>query len=1726
METPKRAMGIGNRKRAAALALAVAMMLSMAPAGEAGDGDAAAGEAPGSGSAYGTMADGEAGYIQVTKKMLEMAGEEPADNKFRLFDEYAGMTGYPPDGSAGNIAKPSVDPAATSNDNVWRTPGASFYADGNNAASLKFGESSEYFIEKVWIFDGPAYCPSTYTLDGSAPYEAQGGAIEVYAADGALLGSYAAQNANAWALIDLASPESPQGYRASGLRFVKTSGSEPGTDSMYSWASEQYGVFSKIYYCDVAIAEVLLYGTKAEGSGEDYADDDPWRLEDHKAPEGTPVTGGQGLSFRDFVGTNSFFTENQATYEPLGTLREYHNWGWTEWTAGDQADGNGQKDSSAASMSPQATFINSWGSFDGYYKSLFDKGITAAICMQGGAIGASSRPSYQDPGGESTKPSSYLAHAQSMFQLAARYGGNKDIDPGLVRVAAGTAKQIGLGYVEYFENYNEPNLGAFSGAQFAAMTSADYDGHMGTMGPGVGVKQADPGAKLVLGGLAGIIYDTPYSGRDWTCLQFVSDMMKWFDANRTEEQWMAAHGGSLEGYAKYPFDVLNGHYYCPDGNAASGLSPEADHLYERIGDFVRFRDEYFPDKEIWLSEFGWDSAQGSPQSATVSATVNAGLTGPEVQGRWLVREYLLLAAAGIDRAQQFMMPDTSGNPDNPGRFATCGMVYGTQGSVDFKPSWYYVNTMSGALGGAALDRVEVVEDGGHAQSGGGAGDVETSGPWVLKFEYEDSSDIAYALWLPTSLGDQGGANAQGYELELPEGMESATLVALRDKAKWGARSDATGMIEGGKLRVEISEKPVFVIFSEDEYSNPFERSFEPKPSVEEYTFLFDNDFEGADADGDGVYGSAYSTYGADAAAVEDRNADGTQGKVLKMAGATASPEFRIPASAIGSFEYDTWYYVDYKIMAEDSNSAPKLALLDSWTPIYSNSGGGNRFKPQWSGDGDRATLDPGEWHQIKAKIRIDSATNYVSYEIFYDGRQLGAATMNADGARNYLPLGGLMLQMIADPGTGRSTYYYDDVWVYTPIPRDEILDGSFDGLDAGKTFASGDCGFSLPSDGSYTQTAAIVQPEPSDAFYLGEADRLLKVSQDLYFLNTASPAALGEIRAGQPYVFEFSFFATSAGTSPTLQLLYNGWMRHAVANTDWNGGMEVRTTGLDERGPSAFIKPEAGKWHRVAVRYEFESATKLAYSFYYDDMDEPVASLRLDSSVGDRSKPNSADDPTRQMEFISDTLSGTMGFLAGVTQKGASEGYAVYFNDVLLYRGDAVKEWPAKYAGGGEDPEDPDDPDDPEQPADKRLLASLLDNAAAIEADVFDEASRGAYLAALAAAAAALEDQDAAQATVDLAAAALGEAIGGLALPDGSDSALEELIGLLIEAAGLDGGLYTDGTWAALRSAVAEAWEYVAENYGGTGAPGAAGAAYGTAGVAGVAGAAGAAAIAADGDGQPLEALADVPPKILELIDALRRALRGLERKPADGGAAAPKKMGGGVYAESADVSLIAEDIQAGAAPELKFEVRGSDLEDVGMISLRLSARLADLDPASAAEGGAVSFELPPGLIGKAVILVNPGGDENPVPPIGEGYETYSVIIYANPGTTLDISGAVLEVAVKAAAGAGAEAKIVSLLLSHLDISYWDGGEPFGADASISPAVASVALRVASKYDINLDGLVTLVDVDYVRHYLGMGASSPEWASPLVARCDINRDGEVDIADLTLAIAKYESLVP
>ncbi|MGV3617281.1 MAG: hypothetical protein ACO1SV_18290 [Fimbriimonas sp.] len=460
----------------------------------------------------------------------------------------------------------------------------------------------------------------------------------------------------------------------------------------------------------------------------------------------------------ELVGVNAFIDDPIDTIAaPSGIVREYHPWGW------DQENGDRRR-----RFQPSAAAGgNSWF-FDDYYAKLKAKGVVVAPVVwqspEGVVVPTTKSREAKPivPSADSEDPASYRLHANHLFQYAARYGSRK-VDDRLLDLAPGQPRRSGLNLLRYLENWNEPDKGwegregRFNPYELAAMSSADYDGHLGKMGRTVGVKNADPNMRLVLGGLAGLN------------LEFIRAVKFWSDHHR---------GGH------FPADVLNLHHYSSTGNEqgfqpnGNGISPEADRLREKMEAITDWRDAHLPDREVWLSEFGYDTNPASPLHAPALGRMSA----EQVQAAWLVRAYLALAAARVDRAPMFMLRDVDSK--GTGVFATCGIVR-EKGDWKPKPSWHHLVALRRHLKGMRFG----------AEVPSGRSDVRV-------YRFDGGRESVYAVWCPTSEDKR----VTDFRLDVRGGK--ATVVQFADTDPNGISRPVPVAADG--IRLDVSETPVLV----------------------------------------------------------------------------------------------------------------------------------------------------------------------------------------------------------------------------------------------------------------------------------------------------------------------------------------------------------------------------------------------------------------------------------------------------------------------------------------------------------------------------------------------------------------------------------------------------------------------------------------------------------------------------------------------------------------------------------------------------------------------------------------------------------------------------------------------------------------------------------------------------------------------------------------------------
>ena len=417
-----------------------------------------------------------------------------------------------------------------------------------------------------------------------------------------------------------------------------------------------------------APTEVLVYGY-AVGEDENMLIQEPT----HKLPTIKEVMGQCG--FVAGGGGNCTIEQLACSY----VVREYHNMGWSY--------------SLGSFPGKAAKFVNTVvGDFDQAYKDYSEAGLLIIPCLQWNEQSMPARL-YDDfenklsntiaSWEEKYLPSSWAAYADLMYQYAARYGSSKMgyLVENILTHSDATPDncEVGRGYIEWLEFGNEPNGEDSAGAtpyQCAALQSAAYDGHQRTILSHVfnpnsftypfGAKTADPVIKVATAGFAGI--------QD----KYIMTMTYWMRANRTD--------GSIA------MDAFNVHNYfvkqfnMNDQSILVGVSPEEFGLVDAMSALVRFRDKYYPDAEVWLTEFGWDTNQSYETKTSSHAYLTEDLNGDgeisdyetvmrgrEVQGMWLVRAYLLLASCGVDKATMYMCEDAGNDFTSIGHYGTCGI---------------------------------------------------------------------------------------------------------------------------------------------------------------------------------------------------------------------------------------------------------------------------------------------------------------------------------------------------------------------------------------------------------------------------------------------------------------------------------------------------------------------------------------------------------------------------------------------------------------------------------------------------------------------------------------------------------------------------------------------------------------------------------------------------------------------------------------------------------------------------------------------------------------------------------------------------------------------------------------------------------------------------------------------------------------------------------------------
>ena len=195
-----------------------------------------------------------------------------------------------------------------------------------------------------------------------------------------------------------------------------------------------------------------------------------------------------------------------------------------------------------------------------------------------------------------------------------------------------------------------------------------------------------------------------------------------------------------------------------------------------VQDMIAYRDAHAPEKEIWVTEFGYDAGTGRKGTGDFARWV--GSTETE-QAQWIVRSFLILSSMRIDRAYLYFFDDQD-----------TAMLHGASGITrNFvpKPAYYAMAHLYQTLGDYRFSRI-----------------VKQDKDDLFIFEYtnpDKPKEPIWVVWSPTGTQRTSGANF------IPPGK---VVKAERMPLKAGGGEPVVLTNNGMMLSVPASESPVYL----------------------------------------------------------------------------------------------------------------------------------------------------------------------------------------------------------------------------------------------------------------------------------------------------------------------------------------------------------------------------------------------------------------------------------------------------------------------------------------------------------------------------------------------------------------------------------------------------------------------------------------------------------------------------------------------------------------------------------------------------------------------------------------------------------------------------------------------------------------------------------------------------------------------------------------------------
>ena len=251
----------------------------------------------------------------------------------------------------------------------------------------------------------------------------------------------------------------------------------------------------------------------------------------------------------------------------------------------------------------------------------------------------------------------------------------------------------------------------------------------------------------------------------------------------------AVQAGKADGYCE-PIDVLKGEdksYDVINLHQYAFLSawPTYERSYpenEKI-EFLRqlqkgldWRRGNAPGKQVWLTEFGYDSSTTKPDAKNPKWK---GCTDLQ-QAQWIVRSFLVMSELDLQRAYLYFFDDN----DQPSVHASSGVTR----HLEPKPSYWAMRHLYQSLGDYRLNKVIEKKDGG-----------------ACVFEFvngKKANQIVWAAWLAS------GTNEESEKvMKLPGKLIKAERMPLTESENAGAVIDVQ---KDRSAKVPLTESPIYI----------------------------------------------------------------------------------------------------------------------------------------------------------------------------------------------------------------------------------------------------------------------------------------------------------------------------------------------------------------------------------------------------------------------------------------------------------------------------------------------------------------------------------------------------------------------------------------------------------------------------------------------------------------------------------------------------------------------------------------------------------------------------------------------------------------------------------------------------------------------------------------------------------------------------------------------------